>query len=211
MSDIIKYKKEVASFMRRLYQHGLTTTSGGNISMKISENEILITPSQTDKGRMKLTEIIALQLDGTYLSKHLKPSMESGIHLEIYKQRPDIQAIVHAHPVNATSFAVAKKPINCGIMGESRAILGTPVFATYALMGSKELALNVAFAFKNSNVVLMENHGIITGGATLLEAFDRMEVLESCARINLLTNYLGGVIGLNKDQLKAIDDLLFSK
>jgi L-fuculose-phosphate aldolase len=137
--------------------------------------------------------------------------MEYGFHIEIYKNRPDIQAIVHAHPALATSFAVSHKPINCDLMGESRAVLGTPVFASYALMGTASLAANVADACKKSNVVLMENHGIITVGKNLLEAFDRMEVLENTARINILAGLLGGAKTLNETNLKAIDDLLFSK
>jgi L-fuculose-phosphate aldolase len=211
MNDINIFKKEIAYFMRRLYKQGLTTTSGGNLSVRISEDEILITPSQTDKGRMKASEIIRMKTDGTFENKPFKPSMECGFHLEIYKNRPDIQAIVHAHPVLATSFAVSHKPINCDLLGESRAILGTPVFASYALMGTKTLATNVAEAFKNSNVVLMENHGIITVGKSLLEAFDRMEVLENTARINILAELLGGAKTLNEANLRAIDDLLFSK
>lgn len=211
MNDINIFKKEIAYFMRRLYKQGLTTTSGGNLSVRISEDEILITPSQTDKGRMNASEIIRMKTDGSFENKPFKPSMECGFHLEIYKNGPDIHAIVHAHPVLATSFAVSHKPINCDLLGESRAILGTPVFASYALMGTKTLATNVAEAFKNSNVVLMENHGIITVGKSLLEAFDRMEVLENTARINILAELLGGAKTLNEANLRAIDDLLFSK
>jgi L-fuculose-phosphate aldolase len=211
MNDINLYKKEIAYFMRRLYKQGLTTTSGGNISVRISADEILISPSQTDKGRMKASEIIRMKTDGTFDNKLFKPSMECGFHIAIYKSRSDVQAIVHAHPVLATSFAVSHKPINCDLMGESRAILGKPVFASYALMGSGTLANNVALAFENSNVVLMENHGIITAGNSLLEAFDRMEVLENTARINILAGLLGGAKPINEANLKAIDDLLFSK
>lgn len=211
MSDINLHKKEIAYFMRRLYKQGLTSTSGGNISVRISAEEILISPSQTDKGRMKASQIIRMKTDGTFDNKLFKPSMEFGFHLAIYKSRSDVQAIVHAHPVLATSFAVSHKTIQCDLMGESRAILGTPVFASYALMGSENLANNVALAFENSNVVLMENHGIITAGNSLLEAFDRMEVLENTARINILAGLLGGAKPINEANLKAIDDLLFSK
>lgn len=208
MNDRNIFKKEVAYFMRRLYKQGLTTTSGGNVSQRFNESEILITPSQTDKARMKAKEIITLRIDGSFEKQSYNPSMESGIHLEIYKSRPDIQAIVHAHPITATSFAVAHEPINCDLMGESRSILGTPVFAEYALMGTPNLAMNVANALLTSNVVLMENHGIITVGKTLLEAFDRMEVLENCARINVISGIIGKVNTLNSEQLRAIDKLM---
>jgi len=208
MSEKAIFRKEIAYFMRRLYKRHLTSSSGGNISMRIGPDEILITPSQTDKARIKTKDIITLRLDGTYEKQNLSPSMESSIHLEIYKLRPDIQVIVHAHPVTATSFTVVHKPIRCDLTGESSALLGKPMLAAYALMGTEKLAMNVANSLINTNVVLMENHGIITVGRTLFEAFDRMEALENCARINVISGIIGKAIPLNAKQLYAIDKLI---
>ncbi len=204
-------KKDVAHFMRRLYDQGLTSTSGGNISIKISENELLITPSQTDKGRMRANQIIRLMMDGSYHSRINKPSMECGFHLAAYQSRSDIQAVVHAHPLAATSLMLARKNIQTNLTGEARAILGNPVIAPYALMGTSKLAGFISEAIKNTNVVLMENHGVLTVGKGLLEAYDRMEVLENAARLTLLTEILGGAEPLPLERLIEIDRLISGK
>ena len=205
------YKKEVAYFMRRLYKRGLTTTSGGNISMKLSETTLLITASQTDKGRMKAEDVARLDMHGRNLSPGLKPSMEYGMHLAVYQSRPDVNCIIHAHPPVATAFAVAHQNINTAIIGEAYALAGKPVLAGYALMGSKQLAETVACAALESNLILMANHGVMALGTGILEAFDRLEVLENCARIQLSATLLGGATALSETALAAIDELFKNK
>ncbi len=200
-------REEVAYFMKRLYNQKLTTTSGGNISLRIDNNNILVTPSQIDKGRLTGDQIGITNLDGKYKTPGLQFSMETGMHLAIYRKKKDINAIVHAHPVFSTSFAVMNKQINCKLTGEARAVIGIPVVAPYALMGSKRLADSVATAITKSNVVLMRNHGIITIGENLLQAFDRIEVLEAAAKITLITELMDDCNEIPKDQLKKIDDL----
>ena len=202
----LKHRKEVASFMKRLYDQKLTTTSGGNVSQRV-EDVILITASQTDKASIDEHQIGLLTISGDNLSENLKLSMESKIHLAIYINRPDVKAIVHAHPVFATSFTIAGKAIQTNLAGESRAVLGEPIVAPYALMGTQKLADYVGLACLKSNVVLMENHGILTVGENLLQAYDRMEVLESAAKMTLITSLLGGGKGLSEIQLREIDEL----
>ncbi|MBU1009315.1 MAG: class II aldolase/adducin family protein [Bacteroidetes bacterium] len=208
MTAYTAQKKEVAHYMRRLYRSGLTTPSGGNISLRINDEVILITASQTDKGRIKSEQIGQLRADGKNLTPGLRLSMESGMHLAVYKARPDVSAIVHAHPVAATSFAASHRDLNCNLIGETRALLGQPLIAPYALMGSEELAQEVARHSRNTNALLMANHGAITLGTTLLEAYDRMELLESCARINILSEILGGAKPISPGHLQAIDRLI---
>jgi L-fuculose-phosphate aldolase len=181
-----KERKEVARFMRRLYRHGLTTTSGGNISLRISDDIVAITPSATDKGRMRWKEVGILNILGENLTPDLKPSIESGMHLAIYKRKPEIKAIVHAHPVCASAFTAMKTPIETNLTAEACAILGTPVIVPYALMGTADLANNAADYIEKSDILLLENHGILTIGKNLLQAFDKTEVLENAARMTLI-------------------------
>ena len=204
--DFIKEREEVAYFMRRLYEQKLTTTSGGNVSLRVGD-KVFITPSQLDKGRIKSEEIGMITLDGENLTPHLKVSMESKMHLAIYNQRSDVKAIVHAHPVYATSYAIAGKEIKTNLAGEAWAVLGKTVFAPYALMGSQNLANNVGTAALNGNCILMENHGILTVGENLLQAFDRLEVLEAAAKMNLITQLLGNGRELSPKELKEISSL----
>jgi len=200
-------KKEVAYFMRRLYEQKLTTCSGGNISFKIDDENILITPSQLDKACLTASQIGIMSLDGENHTPELKPTMESGIHLSIYKKRPDVKAIVHAHPTYATSFSATNKKVNCKLTGEARFVIGEPAYTEYALMGSKELAEIVSEATLNANVVVMKNHGVLAVGETLLQAFDRLEVFEASAKITLISGLLGENNDLSAEELKAIDDL----
>ncbi|MBN2172945.1 MAG: class II aldolase/adducin family protein [Bacteroidales bacterium] len=202
----LKEKERVAYFMRRMYEQRLTTSTGGNISLKVGE-KILITPSQTDKARMVAESIGSMTLNGRVLSHRFKASMENKMHLAIYHKRPDVKAIIHGHPIFATSFAICGKKVMTNLAGESRAILGEPVMADYKLMGTQELADVVAEASLRGNVILMENHGVITLGDTLVEAFDRIEVLEAAAKMTLITQMIGNPKELNAEELKEIDNL----
>lgn len=202
---MIEQKQTVADFMNRLYRQGLTTTSGGNISLRLSDELILLTPSAIDKGSMTAEEIAEIGMDGTNHTPELKPSIETSMHLEIYKRHEHIKTIVHAHPPMASTFVAARKPINTRLIAEAYAIVGEPEYAPYALMGSPELAESVAGCFiQGTFCVLMENHGVLCVGDSLLQAFDRMEVLENTAKINLEIGKIGGGVELDTEQLREI-------
>jgi L-fuculose-phosphate aldolase len=201
-----KVKEDVAYFMRRLYEQRLTTTSGGNISCRIGDL-VYITPSQTDKAIIKAEEIGTLSMSGNNQSPHLKPSMESKMHLAIYHLRPEVNAIVHAHPVFATSFCISKKKIKTNLAGETWAVIGIPVKANYRLMGTRELADIVAQASLKGNVILLENHGVLAVGKTLLQAYDRLEVTEVAAKVTFITDLMGERKELSASELKEIDKL----
>lgn len=198
-------KKEVAYFMRRLYDRFLTTASGGNISLKVSEQEVLITPAALDKGIINADQIAVVSVDGKNLSKDLKPSIETSMHLEVLKKRDDVMAVIHAHPVYASLFTTINRKINTNLIAEARYMLGEPTLAEYALMGTPELAEVVGKACLESNVILLKNHGVLTVGKTLLEAFDRMEVLENCAKMTFLTELLQEKEEMTPEQIAAID------
>ena len=132
-----------------------------------------------------------------------------GKTLLLYKRHPHIHAIVHAHPPMASTFVAARKPINVRLIAEAYAIVGEPEYAPYALMGTDELADSVAGSFKKHTCcVLMENHGVLCTGDTLLQAFDRIEVLENIAKINLNIAQLGGGVELDDQQLREIATMM---
>lgn len=202
-----KERKEVARFMRRLYRQRLTTTSGGNISLRISKDIVLITPSATDKGRMRWKEVGIMSVLGENLTPELRPSIESEMHLSIYRRKKEVLAIVHAHPVIASSFTAMDLALRTDLTAEARAICGTPVVVPYALMGTRDLASVAADSIGDSNVLLLENHGILTTGNTLLEAFDRLEVLENAAIMTLLVEITGKKKPLGKMRIREIERL----
>ena len=185
MREYYDERKAVAYFMRRLYERGLTTSLGGNISFRIG-NIVLITPAKADKGRLTPEQIGIVSMESENLTPDIKLSIETDMHLGVLRNRSDVAAVIHAHPTIATFFTIADVEIDTKLTSEAFAILGVPLKAKYELMGTKQLAYSVSQAALKSNVVLMENHGVLTVGKDLLEAFNRMEVLESIAKINCI-------------------------
>jgi len=199
-------REDVAACMRRLYDRRLTTCSGGNVSARLGDR-VLITPSGLDKGRLTGEQIVAVGPDGRVAAGGPAPSMETGMHLAVYRARPDAAAIVHGHPTVATAFTATGRRIDCRLAGESRALLGEPAPVPYALMGTPELAEAAAAAAARADVLLMANHGVLAVGRTLHEAFDRIEVLEEAARMTLVTALLGDARPLGDREIAAIDAL----
>ncbi len=191
--DISQYdgiRQQVADIMGRLYRTRLTTTSGGNISFRLSDELFCITPSQVDKGNLSADVIAVVGFDGTNYTPHLRLSIEGEMHRRVLSARPDIDAVVHAHPVYASSFTAMKKPIDTRLLAESFYLLGEPYLAPYKRMGTTDLADSVAEGIMKSDVILMENHGVLTVGKTLLGAFDLIEVLENSAKMTFITEMM---------------------
>lgn len=193
--------------MRRAYKRGLTTTSGGNISLKVSDDIILITPSGTDKGRMKWHDVGIVTLGGINMTPALKPSMEAEMHLSVYRKNNEITAVIHAHPVYASSFTALKCSIDTSLTAEATAILGNPLMVPYALMGTPELAGAVSEYSLRSGILLLENHGIVTTGNSLIQAFDRLEILENAAMMTFITEIMKKKRPLGKTRRNEIENM----
>jgi L-fuculose-phosphate aldolase len=200
-------RQQVAAFMRRLYDRGLTTTSGGNVSCRTSGGAVALTPSGLDKAVVTWEQVAILGLDGTSLTPELKPTMETSMHLEIYRRHADVNAVVHAHPVTASVFCACGATLNTRLTAEAYVIVGEPVLLPYACMGSDALAACVAAGVGRAVCVLLENHGVLTVGRDLLQAFDRLEVLEAAARQTVLAQHLGGARELDAAQCAELDIL----
>ena len=181
-------KAEIAAFMKRTYDRGLTTATGGNISMRIG-NVMLITPSGKDKASLSADDIAEVSiLDGVNLTPEKRLSIETGMHRAIYLARPDVSAIVHSHPVYSSLFSASDEAIDTCIIAESYYLLGDVVKVPYALMGTEKLAANAAAcAAGGVDAMLLENHGAIALGRDLMSAFDRLECLEQAARLTFLS------------------------
>ena len=197
-------REEVAYFMRRLYRQGLTTTSGGNLSLRVDDRHVLLTPSALDKCEMQADQIALFTLDGENLTPRFKGSIETEMHLAVLRSRPDVMAVVHAHPVTATTFAAMDIDIDFHLTAEAYAILGTPVRVGYCIMGSTGLARLVADGLKNADVAIMKNHGIICAGKTMLAAFDRIEVCEAAAKMTWITRTMQSASPLSQENLDEI-------
>lgn len=191
--DIAQYytqRQQVADIMKRLYTCRLTTTSGGNISLRLSDDLFCITPSKLDKANLTADLIAVVTMEGENLTPLLPLSIEAGMHRMALESRADISAVVHAHPSFASAFTAMKRPIDTRLLAEAWFLLEKPAFASYARMGTAELAESVAACLATSNVVLMENHGVLTVGKSLIEAFDLIEVLENSAKMTFITSLM---------------------
>jgi len=198
-------REQVAAYMKRLYDRGLTTASGGNISLRVDDDTFLITPSALDKGNLTAELIAIVKFDGTNLTPELPLSIETEMHREILLARPDRMAVVHAHPVAACSFASAQPcQIDTRLTAEAYYIMGDVENVPYALMGTKALAQVVSEHIKDHEVLLMENHGAVAVGKNLLRAFDCMELLERAAQMTLNVAYIKNSKSLDERKLAEI-------
>ncbi len=203
--DLLSPRQQLVQIMNRIYYGGMTTLSGGNLSIRDDDGSIWITPSAVDKGKLTPADIMHVQPDGTVLGLH-KASSELPFHRAIYQQRPDVRGIVHAHAPALVSFSIVRKKPDTRIIPQARRICGHVGYAPYALPGSEELGHNIAESFaKGNDVVLLENHGAVTCGQTLLAAFQRLETLDFCARTQMYAQALGKYSTLNDEQLALFD------
>lgn len=176
-------KKKLCKIGAAMKDAGLVAGCDGNISFRSPDGSIIITPSGVPKGRLKASQLLVLDAEGKVKKGKGKPSSETALHLEIYKARPDVCAIIHAHPTVATAVTVAGLSFPAGIVTEGALVLGEVPTVPYAAPGSRELALACAAYAKKANVFLMERHGATAVGKDLKEALNRMETLEAVAKI----------------------------
>ena len=201
-------REEVAYFMRRLYKKNLTTCSGGNLSLRGPDGTVLATPSALDKGELAADQILLMTMDGENLTPKYKPTIEAGMHIEVLRRRPEMNAVVHAHPAYGTAFACMDVPLDITLSSEVFCLVSRINQARFAVPGSKELATAVGEAMATADVGLMHNHGVITTGPTMLKAFDLMEVLEVTAKMNVILKIMGGARNLTSDQMTACNVML---
>jgi L-fuculose-phosphate aldolase len=187
--------------MERIYRYRMTTTSGGNLSVRDADGTIWITPARVDKGGLRRDDIVAVKPNGDILGNH-KPSSEFPFHQAIYRARPDLNAIVHAHPVALVAFSICGHVPNTRIFHQSYFMSGNVGFAPYALPGSQQLGDNIAATFsQNCDSVVLENHGVVVGAETLDHAFQRFEAFEFTAKTILKASRSGKIRYLTDEQL----------
>lgn len=201
----VSERRAVAEMMHRLCAARLTTLTGGNVSLRIGDDLWAISPAGGDKSQLTEDDIAIMNLAGGNLIDGCRPSSEYKMHLEIYRNVPRVRAIVHAHPPTATAFTTLTEPIDCELTAEGYAVLGRIEMVPYAITGSQELAVLVARHAANCDSLLLENHGALALGATLIEAFSRMEVIEAAAWQTFVARLMGGGRRLNPGQLGDLD------
>lgn len=194
-------RRELTEICHLLYECNLVTATDGNVSVRVSEKHILLTPSGKNKGFLKPEEMLVVDLDGCVIEGEGKASKEFPMHRAVYLERRDVGAVVHTHPVYATAFALAGKNIPEDHLIETRMMLKKVALAGYATPGTLEMAEVIAPFIANTNAILLQNHGALAVGRDLMDAFNKMEVLESIAKTIIMSKLIGKPVLISQENL----------
>ena len=200
-------RADIVEVGRRMYARGYTASNDGNISVRLGADRLLMTPKSVCKGFMTPDMMCITDLDGRKLQGDRDPSSEMLMHLEVYRQRPDVQAVVHAHPPTATGFAVAGIPLDRPVLAEVLTTLGSIPIAEYATPSTRELPEAVRKYIKAHDGMLLANHGALTVGPDLYGAYYKMETIEHFAKISLVARLLGGERLLSRQEVDRLQGL----
>ena len=201
--ELLPPADQLVMIMERIYGYGMTTTSGGNLSILDENGDIWITPGGVDKGSLTRDDMVCVKSDGTIIGKH-KPSSEFPFHKKMYETRSDIRSVLHAHPPALVAFSVVRKTPNTEIIPNVHQVCGSIGLAKYGLPGSDNLGEKIAEEFAKSDdihTVLLENHGVVIGHTDLFTAFKAFETIEYCARIHINANIIGKEHSLSRENL----------
>jgi L-fuculose-phosphate aldolase len=207
MSAESTLRADIVEVGRRMYARGYTASNDGNISVRLGADRLLMTPKSVCKGFMTPDMMCITDLDGRKLQGDRDPSSEMLMHLEVYRQRPDVQAVVHAHPPTATGFAVAGIPLDRAVLAEVLTTLGSIPIAEYATPSTNELPAAVRKYIKAHDGMLLANHGALTVGGDLYGAYYKMETIEHFAKISLVARLLGRENLLSREEVIRLQDL----
>ena len=197
-------KLDIVEAGRRLYDKGYIVSSDGNISARFDEGRLIVTPSGLCKGTISVEDLCVCDMEGRKISGRLSPSSEIGMHLFLYRERPDVKAVVHAHPPTATGFSVAGMPLTDCVLPEVVITLGSIPTADYGTPGGPGISEPIRKYVKDYDAYLLENHGATTVGSDVMNAYFKMETLEHFARILFVARQLGGANVLNQDQVDKL-------
>ena len=209
MATEYEIKKQICEIGKRIYNRGMVASNDGNISVKLNDNEFLCTPTGVSKGFMTPEYICKVDAKGNVLQAYegFKPSSEIKMHMRVYKERPDVNSVVHAHPVYATSFAIAGIPLTEPIMPEAVIALGCVPIAEYGTPSTEEIPDAVSKYLPYYDAVLLENHGALAFSDSLLNAYHKMESVEFYAELLFKSRQLGGPKVFSEERVQQLYEI----
>jgi L-fuculose-phosphate aldolase len=207
VSSESQLRSDIVEIGRRMYARGYTASNDGNISVRMAPDRLLMTPKSVCKGFMTPDMMCITDLEGRKVQGDRDPSSEALMHLEVYRQRPDVQAVVHAHPPTATGFAVAGIPLDRAVLAEVLTTLGSIPIAEYATPSTQELPDAVRKYIRAHDGMLLANHGALTVGTDLYAAYYKMETIEHFAKISLVARQLGRENLLSRSEVNRLQEL----
>lgn len=199
-----RVREDICDVCRLLYERGYVVSNDGNVSVRVEADRVLITPSGVGKGRMAPDMPVLCDLEGHVLEGDRHPSSESKMHLMVYRERPDVRAVVHAHPPFSTARAVCRRPLTERYLAETILGLGEIPVTEFAMLSTDEVPDSIRPFVHTRNAVLLANHGSLAWGLDLLSAFDRLEVVEQTAKIHFLVDCMGGGTEITPEQAETL-------
>lgn len=207
MMNVHKVKQEICEIGRRIYQKGFAAANDGNISYRVSEKEVVCTPTMVCKGFLKPDDLCVVDMQGNQLSGHRKRTSEILLHLAIMKERPEVKSVVHCHPPHATAFGIAREPVPQCVLPEVEIFLGDVPITKYAIPGGDDFASTILPFVKQTNIIILANHGTVSYGESVERAYWWTEILDSYCRMLMLARGLGRVNYFTEPEARALLDL----
>ena len=207
MLNVHKIKQEICEIGDRIYKKGFAAANDGNISYRVSETEVVCTPTQISKGFMKPDDLCVVDMDGNQIAGRRKSTSEIKLHLAIMKERPEVKSVVHCHPPHATAFGIAREPVPQCVLPEVEIFLGDVPIAQYDIPGSQDFANTILPFVNKSNVIILANHGTVSYGETVEKAYWATEILDAYCRMLILAKSLGKVNYFSQDEAQGLLDL----
>ena len=206
MTNVHKIKQDMCEIGKRIYNKGFAAANDGNITVRVGENEFLCTPTMHSKGFLKPDDICTVDFTGKQTAGRKKRSSEALLHLEIYRQRPEIKSVVHCHPPHATAFAVALEPIPQCVLPEVEVFLGDVPITKYETPGGQAFADTILPFVSKTNVIILANHGTVSYGEDVERAYWWTEILDAYCRILMLSRQLGRVNFFSEEKQRELLD-----
>jgi L-fuculose-phosphate aldolase len=197
-------RRDLKKFSRRLSRVGFTPGTSGNLSVRIDSRRLLVTPTSVSKGLVKASDMVIVGEDGRLIAGSRMVTSEISMHLAIYRQRADVCAVIHSHPPIATAFACSGRSLDEFLCQEAVMTVGAVPLAPYATTGTAEVAASMWPFLTDHDAILLENHGVVSYGKTLLEAFMKMETVEHLAKVALVAHQLGSARPLSKNRIQQL-------
>ncbi len=207
MQNTHKLKQDICEIGRRIYAKGFAAANDGNITVKLNDNEFLCTPTMHCKGFLKPDDIATVDAKGNQIAGRKKRSSEALLHLEIYKQRPELRSVVHCHPPHACAFAVAREPIPQCVLPEVEVFLGDVPITKYETPGGQAFADTITPFVHQTNVIILANHGTVSYGESVERAYWWTEILDAYCRILILSKQLGRVSYFTEEKERELLEL----
>ena len=202
----VELRRDLVRFSRLLYRLGFMPGTSGNLSVRLDDWRLLVTPTGVSKFLLRSADMVIVDLEGKQLDGYRKMTSEVSMHLAIYQRRNEVTAVVHSHPPIATAFACVGRRLDEMLCQEAAMTLGVVPLATYATTGTEEVAASLAPFIPDHDAILMANHGAVSCGRSLPEAFQKMEIVEHLANITLAAHQLGAPRTLEHEQIKQLRD-----